>query len=98
GEDALEVAPVDGGERRRLAAGQLSQVVDLAASPDGAWVATAADDGSVRVTEVTSGTVRQLDRSEYDNVNGLAWSPDSRWLAWSHAGAADADDTGGLRQ
>lgn len=96
GDDALEVAAVDGTGGRRLAAGGLAQVVGLAASPDGAWVATAGDDGSVRVTEVASGSVRVVDRSAHDIATGLAWSPDSAWLAWSHAGALM--DQGALRQ
>ena len=45
GIDGLELAPVAGGESRRLAAGELWVVDDLAASPDGAWVATAGADG-----------------------------------------------------
>ena len=96
GDDALEVAAVDGTGSRRLAAGELAQVVGLAASPDGAWVATAGDDGSVRVTEVASASVRVVDRSAHDIATGLAWSPDSAWLAWSHAGALL--DEGALRQ
>ncbi|MHB8505454.1 MAG: S41 family peptidase, partial [Acidimicrobiales bacterium] len=86
GDDALEVAPVGGGDSRRLAGGALGQVTSLAASPDGAHVATAGDDGAVRITDAASGETRQVDRSAYDIVTGLCFSPDSRWLAWSAAG------------
>jgi tricorn protease len=96
GEDALEVAPIDGGTARRLAGGELRQVVELAASPDGAWVATAGEDGAVRVTEVAGGTTREVDRSTNDIASGLCFSPDSRWLAWAAAGPRS--DEAGLRQ
>lgn len=96
GEDALEVVLVAGGQGRRLAVGDLGQVVELAASPDGALVATAGDDGAVRVTNVLGGETRELDRSSYDIASGLCFSPDSRWLAWASAGPSG--DEAGLRQ
>lgn len=88
GADAVAVAPLDGppGEQRSLGAGQLGVVVELAASPDGARVATASHDGWVRITEVASGESIDVDRSGHDPATGLAWSPDGQWLAWSHAG------------
>ncbi len=97
GDDALELAPLDGGPGRRLAAGELSQVVALATSPDGELVATAGEDGTVRITDVRSATVRTIDRSAYDIATDLAWSPDSAWLAWSHA-ASFAWDEVAIRQ
>jgi tricorn protease len=98
GADGLEVIPVAGGEGRRLAEGGLSIVDDLAASPDGAWVATAGADGGVRLTNVESGETQEVDRSSHDAAQHLSWSPDSAWLAWSHAGANDPDSVGHLRQ
>ena len=80
----------------RLAHGELGQVVELATSPDGAWVATAGDDGAVRVTDVAAGETRELDRSTFDIAGGLCFSPDSRWLAWAAAGPLG--DEAGLRQ
>jgi len=96
GEDALEVAPVAGAPGRRLAGGELGQVVELAASPSGNMVATAGDDGAVRVTDVPGGATRELDRSTFDIAEGLCFSPDSRWLVWSAAGPLS--DEAGLRQ
>jgi tricorn protease len=96
GDDALEVAATAGGDARRLAGGELAQVVELAASPDGARVATAGHDGAVRVTDIASGETRELDRSTSDAASGLCFSPDSRWLAWSSAGPLG--DEAGLRQ
>jgi tricorn protease len=96
GEDALEVAELARATTRRLAGGELAQVVELTASPDGARVATAGEDGAVRITDVADGTTRELDRSIYDIASGLCFSPDSRWLAWAAAGPRG--DEAGLRQ
>ena len=96
GEDALEVAAITGGSGRRLAGGELGQVVDLAASPDGRWVATAGDDFAVRITDAEGGETRELDRSSCDIASGLCFSPDSGWLAWSSAVLGGDED--GLRQ
>lgn len=90
GEDALEFAPATGADPgsppRRLAAGQLGRVVDLAVSPDGHRVAVASHDGRVLLVETETGEVREVVRSEHGDANGLAFSPDSGWLAWSHPG------------
>jgi tricorn protease len=87
GDDALEVVPAFGAvSSRRLAVGALGRVLELAASPDGAWVATASHDGRVLLIEVSTGAVREIDRSADGEASGLTFSPDSAWLAWSHAG------------
>jgi tricorn protease len=89
GGDALEVGPVDGSEagrdepRRRIAAGQIGWVHDLAAAPDGGTVAVAARDGGLFVVDVESGAVTELARSGRGPITGLAFAPDSAWLAWS---------------
>ncbi|MFK0151905.1 S41 family peptidase [Streptomyces sp. NPDC090493] len=91
GDDALEFAPatgvVPGATPRRIAAGQLGRVLDLAVAPDGDRVAVAAHDGRLLLVERETGEVREVDRSEDGDVSGLAFSPDSGWLAWSHPGA-----------
>jgi len=89
GADAIEVAPADGsagGTPRRLAAGAIGWVGDLAAAPDGSAVAVAARDGVLRVVDIASGAVTDLASSDNGEVTGLAWSADSAWLAWSHPG------------
>lgn len=90
GEDALEFAPATGADHgsppRRLAAGQLGRVLELAVSPDGHRVAVASHDGRVLLVETETGEVREVARSEDGDANGLAFSPDSGWLAWSHPG------------
>ncbi len=98
GDDALEIAPVDGtslegarGEGAsetgvvRLAEGLLGHVLSLAASPDGATVAAAADDGRLLAVDVASGQATELAASDDGAVSGLSWSPDSAWLAWSQS-------------
>jgi tricorn protease len=90
GEDALEFAPatgpVPGAAPRRLAAGQLGRVHELAVSPDGHRVAVASHDGRVLLVDVETGEVREVARSEDGDATGLVFSPDSGWLAWSHPG------------
>ena len=74
------------GAPRRLAAGQLGRVTDIAAAPDGMTVAVAARDGRLLVVDVASGQVTELAASADGAVTGLAYSPDSAWLAWAQPG------------
>ena len=90
GSDALEIgsgdpaSPADPAPApRRIAAGQVGRITELAAAPDGRMVAVAAQDGRLRVVDVESGQVREIAASDNGVVTGLAWSPDSAWLAWS---------------
>jgi tricorn protease len=86
GDDAIEIAPVDGGEPVRFAGGAIGRVLELAAAPDGRSLAVSTHDGRVLVVSAADGAVREVDRSAHGDARGLAYSPDSRWLAWSHAG------------
>ncbi|MEU1366412.1 S41 family peptidase [Streptomyces sp. NPDC005803] len=90
GDDALECAPATGtgpgAVPRRLAAGRIGRVLDLAPAPDGSRFAVAAHDGRVLIVERESGEVHEVDRSENGDASGLVFSPDSAWLAWSHPG------------
>ncbi|MEU5094681.1 PDZ domain-containing protein [Streptomyces sp. NPDC020996] len=90
GDDALEFAPATGlapgATPRRLAAGQLGRVLELAMAPDGSRAAVASHDGRLLLVERDSGEVREVDRSADGEVSGLVFSPDSAWLAWSHPG------------
>ncbi|MBC2867971.1 PDZ domain-containing protein [Streptomyces mexicanus] len=90
GEDALEFAPATGpapgATPRRIAAGQLGRVLELAMAPDGSRAAVASHDGRLLLVERETGEVREVDRSEHGDVCDLAFSPDSAWLAWSHPG------------
>src|SRR5690349_13577896 len=87
GADALEIVGTSGdADPVTLAAGQLGDVMSLAASPDGATVAAAARDGRLLVVDVASGQVTELAASDDGVVGGLSWSPDSAWLAWAQPG------------
>ncbi|MGQ4403663.1 S41 family peptidase [Streptomyces hayashii] len=90
GEDALEFAPATGqtpgATPRRLAAGRLGRVLELAMAPDGSRAAVAAHDGRLLLVERETGEVREVDASPDGEVSGLVFSPDSAWLAWSHPG------------
>ena len=90
GVDALEIGGGDpvrsldpAAEPRRLAAGQVGRVAELAAAPDGSSIAVAALDGRLYVVAAASGDVRELAASGNGRMTGLAWSPDSAWVAWS---------------
>ncbi len=90
GVDALEIGGGDparslapGAEPRRLAAGQVGRIAELAAAPDGSCIAVAAVDGRLFVVAASSGDVRELAASGNGRMTGLAWSPDSAWVAWS---------------
>jgi len=101
GDDALEIGPGAGvdGEPRRLAAGRLGRVLEVAAAPDGSVLAVASHDGRLLLVDSASGDVREVIRSEEGDVWGLAFSPDSAWLAWSHPGLSRmGGDLPGLRQ
>jgi tricorn protease len=87
GPDALQVADVTGQAGTvDLAEGLVGSVKSLAASPDGAMVAAAAQDGRLLVVEVATGRVTELAVSDDGLIQGLSWSPDSAWLAWSQPG------------
>jgi tricorn protease len=94
GQDALEIAagsdsgPALAAPPRRLAAGAIGQVDELAAAPDGSAAAVAAHDGRLHIVDVASGAVSELAISDNGEVTGLAWSPDSAWLAWSQPGSS----------
>jgi tricorn protease len=84
GDPAGPAGPGDpAGAPRRIAAGQVGRIIELAAAPDGKVIAVAAQDGRLRVVDVESGAVREIAASGNGVLTGLAWSPDSAWLAWS---------------
>ena len=89
GEDALEVVrplapPADG--QRRIGAGRLGRVLELAVAPDAAHAAVASHDGRVILVDLESGALREVAHSAYGDSTGLRFSPDSRLLAWSEPG------------
>ena len=93
GSDALEIGPAEGlapgEEPRRIAAGEIGWVSELAAAPDGGVVAIAARDGRLLVVTVESGEVSEVARSGDGSISDLAFAPDSAWLAWSQPEPGD---------
>ncbi len=87
GPDALEIgtARPEGipAPPRRLAAGLIGRVAELAAAPDGSRIAVSALDGQLRLVDVASGDLTDLARSGNGEITDLAWSPDAAWLAWA---------------
>ncbi|HKN95722.1 MAG TPA: PDZ domain-containing protein, partial [Pseudonocardiaceae bacterium] len=90
GEDAVQVAPADGIDPgvppRRIGAGTLGRVLELAAAPDGTHIAVVSHDGRLSLIDTESAQIREVVRAEEGEPSGPAFSPDSRWLAWSHPG------------
>ena len=74
GADALEIAPaggpVAGTPPRRLAAGAIGMVADLAAAPDGSALAVATRDGRLCVVSGSSGEVTELASSDNGQDSG----------------------------
>ncbi|MDH6578831.1 S41 family peptidase [Kitasatospora sp. MAP5-34] len=88
GEDAIELAPLparDGPDTptRRIAAGQLGRVIEIAATPDGRTLAVTTSDGRLLLVDTADGTVREVAASPYGPATSPGFSPDSRWLTWS---------------
>jgi tricorn protease len=85
GEEALEIADSERPtSRRRLAAGRIGRVDDLAAAPDGRTIAVAAHDGRLLLVDAATGEVSELATSGNGPASGLFFSPDSAWLTWAH--------------
>ena len=71
---------VERGEPLGRVAAHGASVAGLAVSPDGKWLATAADYTGVQVWRIASGEcVAHLRPGHYDG-RGIAFSPDSKWL------------------
>lgn len=88
GVDSIEVLSPDEppGEPRRIGAGELGRVLDLAVAPDGSRAAVATHDGRVVLVELADGRLVDIDRTDFGDADGLTFSPDSSTLAWSHPG------------
>ncbi|MEU6263910.1 NB-ARC domain-containing protein, partial [Saccharopolyspora shandongensis] len=73
--------------QRRVLTSNFAGVTAIAISPDGAWLATGSDDGTIELWN-TDNTPRITLDAHTDRVTAVAISPDGAWLA-----TGSADDT-----
>ena len=63
---------------QRALTGHTGPVRAVAIAPDGTWLATGGDDGSVRIWDPATG---ELDISATGGIRAVAFAPDGTWLA-----------------
>ena len=78
--DGADLGPATGQTRHTLT-GHTGWVPALAVAPDGTWLATASDDGTVRIWDPATGQTRHTLTGHTDGVRAVAVAPDGTWLA-----------------
>ncbi|WP_411132975.1 NB-ARC domain-containing protein [Streptomyces sp. C10] len=66
---------------RRTLTGHTNAVRAVAIAPDDTWIATASDDGTVRIWDVASGNCTATLSGHTDSVHAVAIAPDGTWIA-----------------
>jgi DNA polymerase-3 subunit epsilon len=83
GDGTIQVLDADTGKEAQTRHRHLHNAVGVVFSPDGARLASASEDQTIKLWDVATGqevlTLRGIDG--WEAYNGLAFSPDGRWLA-----------------
>jgi WD40 repeat protein len=66
---------------RRVLAGHVGKVGAVAIAPDGSWLASGGDDGTVRIWDAATGQERAALKGHTGGVQAVAIAPDGSWLA-----------------
>jgi WD40 repeat protein len=69
------------GQQRAALTGHTRGVSAVAVAPDGSWLATGDDDGTVEVWDVATGQQRAALTGHTRGVSAVAVAPDGSWLA-----------------
>jgi WD40 repeat protein/serine/threonine protein kinase len=95
GEDGtVKVWDADRGCEIRTLNGHTDEVLSVAWSPDGKWLASASYDRTVKLWDVDSGKLMQNLKGHQDRVRSVTFSPDGKRLASSsHDGTVKVWDT-----
>jgi WD40 repeat protein len=86
--ETVRARQVDTGQLLHRWEAHTGGVTSLAATTDGARLATGCGDGAVRVWEVSSGQEWMTDRDQNTSVGAIAFSPDGHLLAIGYEGSA----------
>ena len=79
------VLDVESGDELFTATGHFAPLRDVAWSPDGSTIATAADDGSARLFDAATGQQRAALLGHVAAVGSVAWSPESSRIVTASA-------------